>query len=90
MFRLKRLACSFCGRSEKDVAKLVAGPKVYICDRCALEVVRIMDGTGDPGSSRPDTSIGVLKRALRLLFPTRRQGTQLTASSSSSYAVPFS
>jgi ATP-dependent protease Clp ATPase subunit len=29
-----KLACSFCGRSETQVAKLVAGPGVYICDGC--------------------------------------------------------
>jgi ClpX C4-type zinc finger len=28
------LACSFCGRSQLEVEKLVAGPGVYICDRC--------------------------------------------------------
>jgi ATP-dependent Clp protease ATP-binding subunit ClpX len=28
------LACSFCGRSEHEVANLVAGPRVYICDTC--------------------------------------------------------
>lgn len=26
--------CSFCGRSEQDVDKLVSGPNVYICDNC--------------------------------------------------------
>jgi hypothetical protein len=26
--------CSFCGKSQEEVAKLVAGPGVYICDRC--------------------------------------------------------
>lgn len=41
MFR-RKLACSFCRRSEAEVAKLVAGPRVYICDRCAAEAVRIM------------------------------------------------
>jgi ATP-dependent protease Clp ATPase subunit len=29
-----KLACSFCGRSETEVAKLVAGPGVFICDGC--------------------------------------------------------
>ena len=29
-----RLKCSFCGKSEKDVRRMVAGPKVYICDEC--------------------------------------------------------
>ena len=28
------LACSFCGRPQTQVAKLVAGPGVYICDGC--------------------------------------------------------
>jgi hypothetical protein len=26
--------CSFCGRSQGEVAKLIAGPSVYICDAC--------------------------------------------------------
>jgi ATP-dependent Clp protease ATP-binding subunit ClpX len=28
------LQCSFCGKSQEDVRKLVAGPSVYICDEC--------------------------------------------------------
>ena len=28
------LSCTFCKRSERQVRKLVAGPGVYICDRC--------------------------------------------------------
>jgi ATP-dependent Clp protease ATP-binding subunit ClpX len=28
------LSCSFCGKSQKDVKKLIAGPTVYICDEC--------------------------------------------------------
>ena len=28
------LYCSFCGKSQDDVRKLVAGPNVYICDEC--------------------------------------------------------
>jgi ClpX C4-type zinc finger/Glyoxalase superfamily protein len=30
----KILYCSFCGKSQDDVKKLVAGPAVYICDEC--------------------------------------------------------
>jgi len=26
--------CSFCGKSQDEVRKLIAGPKVYICDEC--------------------------------------------------------
>jgi hypothetical protein len=39
----KRLACSFCGRGEKEVEKLVAGPRVYICDRCVAIASRMMN-----------------------------------------------
>lgn len=28
------LCCSFCGKSQKEVKKLIAGPGVYICDEC--------------------------------------------------------
>ncbi len=28
------LSCSFCGKSQKEVRKLIAGPTVYICDEC--------------------------------------------------------
>jgi len=28
------LKCSFCGKSQKQVRKLIAGPSVYICDEC--------------------------------------------------------
>jgi ATP-dependent Clp protease ATP-binding subunit ClpX len=28
------LKCSFCGKSQNDVRKLIAGPTVYICDEC--------------------------------------------------------
>ncbi|MCK5543997.1 MAG: ATP-dependent Clp protease ATP-binding subunit ClpX [Desulfobulbaceae bacterium] len=35
--------CSFCGKSQEDVKKLIAGPTVYICDECielCNEIVR--------------------------------------------------
>jgi ATP-dependent Clp protease ATP-binding subunit ClpX len=30
----KLLYCSFCGKSQQEVRKLIAGPSVYICDEC--------------------------------------------------------
>jgi ATP-dependent Clp protease ATP-binding subunit ClpX len=30
----KLLYCSFCGKSQNEVRKLIAGPSVYICDEC--------------------------------------------------------
>ncbi len=29
-----KLSCSFCGKSQDDVKKLIAGPSVYICNEC--------------------------------------------------------
>jgi hypothetical protein len=44
------LACSFCRRGAADVAKLVAGPRVfrvgprlYICDRCVAIARNLME-----------------------------------------------
>jgi len=31
---MKELVCSFCGKSQREVKKLIAGPSVYICDEC--------------------------------------------------------
>jgi ClpX C4-type zinc finger len=31
--------CSFCGKSDHEVGKLVAGPSVFICNRCVPPIV---------------------------------------------------
>ena len=36
------LRCSFCNKSEDEVAKLIAGPKVYICGDCVDVCVDIL------------------------------------------------
>ena len=63
MFR-RRLACSFCGKGEADVTKLVAGPHVYICDQCAAEVIRIMDQSDHTEGPSPASPSGLF-RAVR-------------------------
>ena len=30
----KNVRCSFCGKAQESVKKIVAGPGVYICDEC--------------------------------------------------------
>lgn len=37
------LTCSFCGKGQEEVRKLVAGPGVYICDECIDLCVEIKD-----------------------------------------------
>jgi ATP-dependent Clp protease ATP-binding subunit ClpX len=38
--------CSFCGKSEHEVRKLIAGPTVFICDECVelcVDIIRTAD-----------------------------------------------
>jgi len=43
------LKCSFCGKSEKEVNKLVAGPGVYICDGCVGLCSQVIAEASAPG-----------------------------------------
>ncbi len=43
--REKPVRCSFCGKSQDDVDKLIAGPGVYICDECVDLCMDIVEGT---------------------------------------------
>jgi ATP-dependent protease Clp ATPase subunit len=36
------LVCSFCGMSQAEVSRLIAGPTVYICDNCAILCLQII------------------------------------------------
>ncbi len=38
-----KLFCSFCGKNQKEVKKLIAGPSVYICDECIQLCGEIID-----------------------------------------------
>jgi hypothetical protein len=44
----KPLLCSFCGKSQHEVRKLIAGPTVFICDEC---VELCMDIIGEENKS---------------------------------------
>ena len=37
-----RCSCSFCGKRQDQVRKLVAGPGVWICDQCVALCVEIL------------------------------------------------
>ena len=56
----KLLYCSFCGKSQQEVKKLIAGPSVFICDECIelcndiiLEEALAETGSEDKSSSLP-------------------------------------
>jgi len=54
------LTCSFCGKSQKEVKKLIAGPTVYICDECIGLCNDIIDEEQDK-DSRSDGTFKVPK-----------------------------
>ncbi len=63
----KLLYCSFCGKSQHEVRKLIAGPSVFICDECVElcnDIIREeLDDRGDRG--RPKLPIpGEIKGVL--------------------------
>lgn len=48
-----RWFCSFCGKSNLQVKKLIAGPAVFICDACVGLCQTIIAETPDPDPSSP-------------------------------------
>lgn len=42
-FNKELATCSFCGRTEEDVEKLISGPNVYICDNCIRLCMSILE-----------------------------------------------
>jgi hypothetical protein len=42
--------CSFCGRTQRQAKKLIAGPNVYICDECVETMVEIIQEDAPPPS----------------------------------------
>lgn len=53
------LCCSFCGKSQREVKKLIAGPTVYICDECIELCNDILteEGQKEPGKKVSDKKI---------------------------------
>lgn len=54
MTNMDDLSCSFCGKSRREVRKLISGPKVFICDECVNlcnEIIAREDGA--PGGRFP-------------------------------------
>jgi hypothetical protein len=59
--------CSFCGKSRDSVRRLIAGPGVYICDRCVDLCVDVLDGGGRGPSRTARLSEPPLRRLARRL-----------------------
>ncbi len=51
------LSCSFCGKSQREVRKLIAGPTVYICDECIKLCNDIITEEGERDDGKPQVSL---------------------------------
>lgn len=62
-----RLKCSFCGKTQDQVKKLIAGPEVYICDECVELCNEILDEEffeGKEKDSKPDKKNAVEEKPI--------------------------
>jgi hypothetical protein len=67
--RRELLYCSFCKKASADVAKLIAGPGVQICDECVEVCVEIIAGDANRLSPSPDTVEPRRAQAMRAALP---------------------
>ena len=65
----KTLYCSFCGKSQKEIVKLIAGPSVFICNECVALCNAIIDEALPDDIQRageiPETEIELKAETLR-------------------------
>jgi len=55
--------CSFCGKSQSEVRKIIAGPGVYICDSCVNVCKTIMDRELKPAANEARPAFRLVKPA---------------------------
>ena len=63
----KLLYCSFCGKSQHEVKKLIAGPSVFICDECidlCNDIIRDDATAEEPGKASRDLPVPAEIRAV--------------------------
>ncbi len=53
----KSVRCSFCGKHQEQVARIIAGPGAYICNECVQLCMSILDE--DYGTDEPETNLEV-------------------------------
>jgi hypothetical protein len=51
------IACSFCAKPDATVAKMIAGPGIYICNECVQLCNEILDSAADQPDSGPPAEL---------------------------------
>ena len=49
-------SCTFCGKRSRQIRKLIAGPKVLICDECVSACVTVIENEPGPDWQAPGDS----------------------------------
>ena len=71
IMRIRKLRCSFCRKTEDQISKLVAGPRlivysrIYICNECVAAASSIIEGNLPPTSAVPRSLLRKVKERWR-------------------------
>ena len=65
----KRITCSFCGRSQDEVSRMIAGNDVYICDNCITLCSSILDDERGAASKLGRSKLKSTEPELNLIKP---------------------
>ncbi len=55
----KSIRCSFCGKRQEQVSRIIAGPGAYICNECIHLCMSILDDEDDEDFALPESSGGI-------------------------------
>lgn len=64
------MLCSFCGKSQREVKKLVAGPSVYICEECISLCNEIIDSDEQDGRFEPKNPENLKPSEIKAILDT--------------------
>jgi hypothetical protein len=73
--RRRDAVCTFCGNPPSEVAKLLAGPNIYICDACVAHAARVV------GGERASGPLGPARRGQKCAFCGKRGSAQRSLTS---------
>ena len=67
--RNRDLCCSFCGKSQEQVSRLIAGPGVCICDECVGLCISILDGEDNIANKSDESDKYITSNSMTLPKP---------------------